>query len=52
MPHEWIMKDISSYYMHGLPDGLNLRKLYDYGTNQLRRIVSCEKDVAVASVMG
>ena len=52
MPYERIMKGRSSYYVQGLPDGLNLRKPNDYGTNQLRRIVSCEKDVTVASVKG
>ncbi|XP_036380516.1 general transcription factor II-I repeat domain-containing protein 1 isoform X2 [Megalops cyprinoides] len=39
VPYEWILKDPSSVAVHGLPDGITLRKPADYDTKTLMKIL-------------
>ncbi|MBN3326004.1 GT2D1 protein, partial [Atractosteus spatula] len=39
VPYEWILKDPSSVTVHGLPDGVSLRKPADYDTKTLMKIL-------------
>uniref|UniRef100_A0A3B3Q1G2 GTF2I repeat domain containing 1 n=3 Tax=Paramormyrops kingsleyae TaxID=1676925 RepID=A0A3B3Q1G2_9TELE len=39
VPYEWILKDPSSVSVHGLPDGISLRKPTEYDTKTLMKIL-------------
>jgi hypothetical protein len=49
MPYKRMIKGTSPYCLQGLPVGLQLRNPKDYGTNQLRSIISCAKAIKVVS---
>ncbi|XP_064208222.1 general transcription factor II-I repeat domain-containing protein 1 isoform X2 [Anguilla rostrata] len=39
VPYEWLLKDPSSVAVHGLPDGVSLRKPSEYDTKTLMKIL-------------
>ncbi|KAG9341441.1 hypothetical protein JZ751_019251 [Albula glossodonta] len=39
VPYEWILKDPSSVAVHGLPDGITMRKPSEYDTKTLMKIL-------------
>lgn len=39
VPYEWIQKEPSAVLIHGLPDGVNLRRPADYDTKTLMKIL-------------
>ena len=47
LPYKGMMDGTSEYCMEGLPAGLKLRKPKDYGSTQLKNIISFENSIKV-----